>query len=281
MPLAWVTGAGGLIGKYVVKTAPPAWQALGLTRADLDITSLKDVSKVFSRAVPDAIIHCAAISKNPVCDANPAEAHRVNVQGTQILSELAGDLDVPFVFISSDLVFDGRRGSYSEEDPPNPLSVYAETKVEAEAIVRNHSTGIGTIVRTSLNAGHSPTGDRAFNEEMRKAFEAGKTLNLFEDEFRCPIPAEVTARAIWEIVGQPGIFHLCGAERLSRYEIGKLIAENRRDLNPKIARGTLRDYKGSPRSPDTSMDCSKIQAKLSFQLPKFSDWVRQQPLGTL
>jgi dTDP-4-dehydrorhamnose reductase len=278
---AWVTGAGGLIGNYLVKTAPPHWNALGLTRADLDITSLDDVSKVFLRTVPLAIIHCAAISKNPVCDANPAEAQWTNVKGTQVLAELANDFDIPFVFLSTDLVFDGTKGNYNEEDELNPLSVYAATKVEAENIVEKECPREGTIIRTSLNAGHSPTGDRAFNEEMRKAFAEGKTLNLFEDEFRCPIPAEVTARAIWEIVGQPGIFHLCGTERLSRYQIGELIAENRRDLNPKIVRGTLRDYKGSPRSPDTSMDCSKIQAKLSFALPKFSDWARQQPSGTL
>jgi dTDP-4-dehydrorhamnose reductase len=106
-------------------------------------------------------------------------------------------------------------------------------------------------------------------------------LVLFEDEFRCPIPAEITARAIWEIIGQAGLFHLCGAERLSRYEIGELIAANRPELKPKIVRGSLRDYKGSPRSPDTSMSCAKIQQLLSFPLPRFSDWVRAQPIGSL
>ena len=93
--------------------------------------------------------------------------------------------------------------------------------------------------------------------------------------------AESTARAIWETIGEPGIFHLCGSEKLSRAEIGELLAANHPDLNPKIIRGSLRDYKGSPRSPDTSMNCAKIQAKLSFQLPKFSDWVRSQPPGSL
>jgi dTDP-4-dehydrorhamnose reductase len=275
--LAWITGAGGLIGSHLVRTAPPQWKPRPLTRQDLDLTQWERIHELFKKESPELVIHCAAISKNPVCDANPSLAGTVNWQATINLGLAA--LKIPFVFLSTDLVFDGKKGNYVETDLVHPLSIYAQTKADAELFVLQNSRHV--VVRTSLNAGHSPTGDRAFNEEMRRAFAAGNTLNLFEDEFRCPIPAEVTARAIWEIVGESGIFHLCGAERLSRYEIGQLVAANHPELNPKIVRGSLRDYKGSPRSPDTSMDCSKIQAKLSFPLPKFSDWARQQPLGTL
>ena len=277
MPLAWVTGAGGLIGNYLVKTAPRMWRVRGLTRKELDVCNERAVEQQFRLDRPELIIHCAAISKSPVCDADPVRAKKVNTDATVFLSGIAAE--IPFIFFSTDLVFDGKKGNYVETDEVNALSIYAETKVAAErAVLANPNH---TVIRTSLNAGHSPTGDRAFNEDMRAAFKTGRTVNLFEDEFRCPIPAEVTARAIWEIVGEPGIFHLCGAERLSRYEIGELIAANHPELKPRIQRGTLRDYKGSPRSPDTSMNCAKIQAKLSFELPKFSDWARAQPLGTL
>jgi dTDP-4-dehydrorhamnose reductase len=278
-PLAWITGAGGLIGNYLVKTTPTKWEARPLTRADVDLLHFEKVNLLMHLEKPAAIIHCAAMSKNPQCDADPATAMRVNKDATANLAANAAAEKIPFIFLSSDLVFDGKKGNYTESDSPNPISAYGKSKVCAEEIVLSNANQ--AVIRTSLNAGRSPTGDRAFNEEMRAAFKAGRTLNLFEDEFRCPIPAEFTARAIWEIVGESGIFHLCGAERLSRYEIGELVAANRPELNPKIVRGTLRDYKGSPRSPDTSMDCSKIQAKLSFQLPKFSDWARAQSLGSL
>ena len=274
---AYVTGASGLIGSYVIKTAPPEWKLVTVERAQL--LNFDRITGLIRYGEPNAIIHCAAISKSPACDADPETATKINRDVTVNLAATAAWMKIPFIFLSTDLVFDGKKGNYNEADSVNPLSVYAKTKALAEAIVLSNPNQV--VVRTSLNAGHSPTGDRAFNEEMRNAFAAGKMLNLFEDEFRCPIPAEVTARAIWEIVGESGIFHLCGAERLSRYEIGQLVAQNHPELNPKIVRGSLRDYQGSPRSPDTSMDCSKIQAKLSFPLPKFSDWVRQQPLGTL
>jgi dTDP-4-dehydrorhamnose reductase len=276
---AWITGAGGLIGSYLVKAAPANWKARPLHHGDVDLLDFDRVNLLMNVEPPGLIIHCAAMTKNPVCDAHPELAMKVNRDVTVNLAAQAAAQGIRFVFLSTDLVFDGKKGNYKENDAVSPLGIYAKTKAFAEEIVLSNRKQ--TVVRTSLNAGHSPTGDRAFNEEMRKAFAAGQTLSLFEDEFRCPIPAEVTARAIWEIVGESGIFHLCGAERLSRYEIGRLVAANHPELNPKIVRGSLRDYKGSPRSPDTSMDCSKIQAKLSFPLPKFSDWMRQQPIGTV
>jgi dTDP-4-dehydrorhamnose reductase len=129
---------------------------------------------------------------------------------TRVLAEFAAD--IPFLFFSSDLVFDGRKGNYDETAAVNPLSVYAQTKVEAEKIVLANPKH--TVVRTSLNGGLSLKGDRGFNEQTRKAWESGKTLTLFTDEFRCPISAAVTARAMWELAGrnQPGLYHLAGSE---------------------------------------------------------------------
>ena len=104
---------------------------------------------------------------------------------------------------------------------------------------------------------------------MRNEWQAGRTLRLFTDEFRCPIPAAVTARAVWELVerNEPGLYHLAGAERLSRWQIGRLVAERYPRLEPRIEPGSLRDYQGAPRSPDTSLDCTRIQSLLSFPLP--------------
>jgi dTDP-4-dehydrorhamnose reductase len=199
----------------------------------------------------------------------------LNVEVTEHLAHLAAD--IPFVFFSTDLVFDGRKGNYSENDAPNPLSVYAETKVAAERVVLANPRH--TVVRTSLNAGVSPAGHRAFNEQMRAAWEGGETLTLFTDEFRCPIPAVVTARAVWELVQRdtPGLYHLVGAERLSRWEIGRLLAKRWPTLNPKMRAGSLQDYPVAPRSADTSLNCAKAQALLSFSLPKFSQWLEENP----
>lgn len=275
---AWITGAGGLIGNYLVQSAPvssPTFEVIGLTRPQLDLLDFNAVRRRFRRDQPGLVIHCAALSRSPECQAKPDQARRLNVEVTRLLAELAAD--IPFVFLSSDLVFDGLQGNYTESAPVHPLSVYAQTKVAAERIVLANPRH--TVVRTSLNGGTSLTGDRGFNEQLRNAWQTGKALTLFTDEFRCPLSAAVTARALWELVAknQPGLYHLAGAERLSRWRIGELVAGRWPQLHPEITPGSARDYPGAPRSPDTSLNCARLQALLSFPLPGLTDWLRSHP----
>ncbi len=274
----WITGAGGLIGNYLVQLAPQfasSSHAVGLTRETLDLLDTAAVRQAFRELQPAAIVHCAAMTKPPDCQANPKLAHRINIETTALLAELAAN--IPFFFISTDLVFDGRKGNYAETDPVNPLSVYAETKVAAERIVLANPRH--TVIRTSLNGGVSPTGDRGFNEQIRMAWQRGEKLRFFTDEFRSPIHAEFTARACWELFSkqQTGIIHVAGGEKLSRARIGEQLARRCQHLNPKFDTGSLKDYAGVPRSPDTSLDSSKAQAQLSFQLPGLTDWLQENP----
>ena len=244
----------------------------GLTRAQLDLLDFDAVRRAFQEQRPQLVIHCAAVSRSPAAQANPDLARRINVDATAHLAGLAKD--IPFVFFSSDLVFDGITGNYGETATPNPLSIYAHTKVAAETIVLANPRH--TVLRVSLNAGVSLTGDRAFNEQMRLAWQRGETLRFFTDEFRCPIPASVTARVVWELVNQKqtGIFHVAGSERLSRYEMGRLLAARWPYLHPRFVAASAKSYSDVPRPLDTSLNSAKVQALLSFPLPAFSEWLR-------
>lgn len=281
----WVTGAAGLIGNAVVRlaregstgsNAPVAVR--GLARADLDLTDFAAVDRLFAAERPSAVIHCAAMSKSPACQRDPEAAWRVNHAATVHLAALAGG--IPFLLMSTDLVFDGRKGNYVEGDPVNPLSVYAETKVAAERAVLANPRHV--VVRTSLNFGCSPGGRSAFNEEMREAWRSGRTLDLFVDEFRSPIPVSETARVLWDLIlgRHAGLFHVAGRERLSRAEIGGLVAGWCRRAEPglqtPVRHGSLRDYTGAPRSPDTSMDSGKVERLLGRELPGFSQWIGRE-----
>jgi dTDP-4-dehydrorhamnose reductase len=272
----WITGAGGLIGSYLVQTAPAHRRARGLTRPELDLTDMCALKRLFDLEQPHAIVHCAAVSRSTVCQSDPALARLQNVDVTRSLAELARS--VPFVFLSTDLVFDGQQGNYVETDAVNPLSVYGQTKAQAEQLVltrANHS-----VLRTSLNGGTSPRGDRGFNEELRRAWQEGRSVTLFTDEFRCPIPAEVTARAIWALLDnyEGGLYHLAGSQRLSRWEIGRLIAARWPQLEPRLEAASLKTYRGAPRPPDTSLNCAKLQQRLPFPLPGLEDWLRARPM---
>jgi dTDP-4-dehydrorhamnose reductase len=277
--LAWITGAAGLIGNYLVQAAPkfaPQWRLRALTRDQLDLLDFAAVRREFERDQPQFVIHCAAISTVADAQKNPDLARRLNVEATEQLAELAAEIQ--FVFFSTDLVFDGRKGNYTETDAPNPLHLYGETKAAAEEIVLKNPGH--TVVRTSLNGGVSPSGNRSFNEQVRKLLQpAGQGMKLFTDEFRSPIPAVETARAVWELAGKKrvGIFHVAGAEKLSRWQIGQLLIKRWPEIKTKIEPGSAKNFPGPARALDTSLDISKAQAVLSTPLPGLGAWLAANP----
>ena len=279
LPLVWITGAGGLIGNYLVQTAPrfaPQRRVRALTRDQLDLLDFAAVRREFEKDRPQIVIHCAAISTIAGAEADPKLARRLNVEVTKRLAELAAENQ--FVFFSTDLIFDGRNGNYVEADAPNPLHLYGETKAAAEQIVLKNPRHL--IVRTSINGGISRSGNRGFNEQLRRSLQqAGPGMKLFTDEFRSPIPAIETARAVWELSQKncAGIYHVAGAEKLSRWQIGQLLVKRWPEIKTKIEPGSAKDFPGPMRAPDTSLDVSKAQTVLSKPLPGLTEWLAANP----
>lgn len=277
-PRAIITGAAGLIGQYLVNTAPrwaPGWDVQGLSRAEFELTDRLNLEARIRALKPDLLIHCAALSRTKACEQDPDQAYRVNVEVTANLAQLSQD--IPFIFLSSGEVFDGKAGWYSEEDTPNPINVYGKTKLAAERVVLQNPRH--TTVRIVLTSGTSQNGDRSFVEDMCRAAKAGKDVTLYADEFRCPLPVAVIARAIWELVDreQPGLYHLGGSERLSRWEIGEALLPWYPELQGRLVKGSARNHTGSPRPADLSLRCDKIQRLLSFRIPGFREWLAGRP----
>ena len=263
-----------MIGQYLVKTAPrwaPDRDMQGLTRADLDLTDRANVERTWQSIKPNAVIHCAALSRTKDCAQDPEQARRINVEATAYLAQLSRD--IPFIFLSSGEVFDGRTGWYGETDEPNPINVYGQTKLEAERAVLQNPRH--TVVRIVLTAGTSETSNRSFVEDMCRTAKAGKDMTLYEDEFRCPLPAGVIARVIWELVDceQPGLYHLGGSDRLSRWEIGETLLPWCPELKGHLMKGSAWNHVGSPRPADLSLRFDKIQSLLSFRIPGFRGWL--------
>ena len=273
-PLVLITGAAGLIGHYLIKTAPrwaPQWDVRGITRQDVDLTDAACLTGVVRSLKPLAIIHCAALSRTKECEQDSERARRINVEATAHLTQLSQD--IPFIFLSSGEVFDGRTGWYSETDGPNPINVYGQTKLEAERVVLQNPRH--TVVRIVLTAGTSQHGDRSFVEDMCRVAKAGEDVTLYADEFRCPLPAGVIARVIWELVDrkQLGLYHLGGSERLSRWEIGETLLPWCPELKGHLVKGSAGIHVESPRPADLSLRCDKIQSFLSFRIPGFREWL--------
>ncbi len=276
-PRVIVTGAAGLIGRYVVKSASrwaPNWEVHGLSRADLDLTDRVAAEQAWQRLKPHAVIHCAAVSRTKDCEQDPQLARRGNIDATAHLAYLSKD--VPFIFLSSGEVFDGKKGWYCETDRPDPINVYGKTKLEGEQRVLQNARH--AVVRIVLTAGTSQHGDRSFVEEMSRSVKSGKTVTLYGDEFRCPLPAGVIARSVWELLdkGASGLYHLGGRERLSRWEIGQALLPWYPELQGHLVEGSAGGHTGAPRPADLSLNCEKIQALLSFPIPGFRSWLKDR-----
>ncbi len=281
-PIAIVTGAAGLLGSYFIKNASrwaPGWEVRGLSRAELDLTDYDAVDRAWQHLNPSAIIHCAALSRTKDCEQDPQQARRVNVEVTAYLAQLSKD--IPFIFLSSGEVFDGQAGWYRETDQPHPINVYGKTKLEAEQRVLQNPRH--TVVRIVLTAGTSQNGDRSFVEDMCRAAKSGKSMTLYADEYRCPLPAGAIARAIWELSSKnlPGLYHLGGRERLSRWEIGEALLSWYPELQGRLVKGCAHDHIGAPRPADLSLNCEKIQALLSFPIPGFRSWLTDRVHGAV
>ena len=277
----WITGAAGFIGSELVRAAQrvvPTWRIVPIFRETIALENPTAIEARFRIDRPTLILHTAALSRSPDCEANPDLARRTNVGLTRTLVEATGGARM--LLVSTDLVFDGQMGDYRETDSVNPLSLYGETKAEAERLVLARSENL--VVRTSLNFGFSPRGNHAFNEEMANGWRQGKSYRLFVDEFRCPIFASDTARLIWMLLrsdGQ-GLFHLAGSERLSRWDTGLLVANYYQrngqrhfdNWNPECVRveqGSLREYRGAARAPDTSLNCHRLEKQIEESMPSF------------
>ncbi|MBI3357965.1 MAG: SDR family oxidoreductase [Nitrospirae bacterium] len=276
-PRAIVTGAAGLIGRYLVRTAPrwaPDLEVQGLSRAKLELTETLKMEARIRALKPDLLIHCAALSRINACEQDPDLARRINVEATVHLAHLCNE--IPFVFLSSGEVFDGARGWYREGDEANPVNFYGKTKLEAEQRVLQNPRH--TVVRIVLTAGTSRNGDRSFVEDMCRTAKAGKNVTLYVDEFRCPLPAVVIARAIWELARceRPGLYHLGGSERLSRWEMGQALLPWYPELEGRLERGSAQNHTGAPRPADLSLRCDKLQGLLSFRIPGFCEWLARR-----
>ncbi|THJ19327.1 MAG: SDR family oxidoreductase [Nitrospira sp. CG24B] len=276
-PRVIVTGTAGLIGQYFVRSAvrwAPGWEVCGLSRADLDLTDHAAAEQVWRRLKPNAVIHCAAVSRTTECERNPQVARRMNVDTTAYLARLSRD--IPFIFLSSGEVFDGKAGWYQETDEPHPINIYGKTKLEAEQRVLENPRH--TAVRIVLTAGASQYGDRSFVEDMCRSVKNGKQVTLYGDEFRCPLPAGAITRSVWELLDQdaPGLYHLGGGERLSRWEIGQALLQWYPELQGHLVEGSAGEHSGASRPADLSLDCEKIQALLSFPIPGFRSWLKDR-----
>ncbi len=233
-----VTGANGLVGRRVIRmlsqNAEYQVYATSQKRVQFDANVnfftvnlvYSDLNQLIETICPNILIHCAAMASPDACEVDRYSAQKINVEVTTRLAAACRDYGVYMIFLSTDFIFDGLKGNYTEEDTTSPLSYYGETKVEAEKSILDLKIG-ASIVRTSLVIGNDEHLARP-NIALRVIdnLKKGKPFKVPIDQFRTPTDADDLANGIIRLAQKRdnGIFNISGGERISVYELSKKVA---------------------------------------------------------
>ncbi|MFZ1686049.1 MAG: SDR family oxidoreductase [Flavobacteriales bacterium] len=232
-----VTGSNGLLGQKLVAAlrADDGVKLIATSRgADrtpdpdgylyvpMDCTDEPAVSRCFSETHPDVVIHTAAMTNVDACESDPVNCRLQNVTATEHLVNAANTCNAHFILLSTDFIFDGEAGPYREEDVPKPLSIYGQSKLDAERVVMNAGLERWAIARTIIVYGIAPGLSRSNVVLWAKgALEIGQPIKVVHDQWRMPTLAEDLADGCIRIAkrGATGIFNLCGPDGMSILEL--------------------------------------------------------------
>jgi dTDP-4-dehydrorhamnose reductase len=260
-----IIGGSGELGQQVV-LAGREWEthASYLSRprplADevwhqLDITDEGAVSELVTRLRPQVVIHTAISDRDRAKFSSQADFQAAIVHGGRYVAEAAAEVGARCVVLSTDLVFDGRRGNYTEDDPTNPIMPYGQAKADMEAVLLVLESDL-LIVRTSLILTLEPMGKHI--RWIVDALRRGERRDLFTDELRCPIWSDELASALLELadLDYRGVLHVAGPEIMHRYALGMGLAAFY-DLDASLAVPALSAESGLNRPLNCTLDCSR------------------------
>lgn len=271
-----VTGASGQLGSYVLdRLEGSGHEVIGWSRSTrgtrggfpiepVDLIDPDALADALDRTSPDAILHLAAISRVDRVLTDPALAAKVNAEATGTIADRAASNSRRLIFTSTDLVFDGSRPWWREDDPPRPTLAYGRSKAEGERRVLRHPSHL--VARLGLLYGPSRCGRPTFLDGIFDALRRGEPRSLFLDEFRTPLDYATAADALVRLVEAPettGLLHVGGVERVSRFELLRRLAAHAGLPVNLIQANRQADAPGpEPRPADVSLDTSRLVESL-------------------
>lgn len=215
-------------GHEVVSTYMGGKPCPGAKASSLDMTDQDAVESFFSQEMPDRVLLPAAMTDVDECEKRPQLAFSINVEGTMNVAMACKSSGAPLLYVSTDYVFNGLKGSkYYEFETPDPLSIYSKTKLEGERLVIDSSKG-NAVCRVAVLYGWNRLSVKDnFASWIIRSVRAGKEVRLFEDQFVTATYAPHCAKVLMEVSerGLKGVFHTSGPDCLSRYQMGMVIAE--------------------------------------------------------
>jgi dTDP-4-dehydrorhamnose reductase len=277
-----ITGASGLLGLNLALETTPRHTVFGtvnhhtlktdaFTVIQSNLLAPGAVEHLLDDTHPDWVIHCAAIADLEACEADPLLAKQVNTELPHKLASHVARSGARLLHVSTDAVFDGLRGDYSEEDSPSPVGVYSRTKLNGElAVAKADPSAI--IARVNLY-GWSLIGSRSLAEFFYNNLSQGRQAMGFTDVYFCPLLANELADIFISMLYQKlsGVYHVVSSESLSKYDFGVRLAQ-RFNLDSGLINPTSVTQSGliATRSPNLTLRSDKLAYALGSSLPNLS-----------
>ena len=271
----FITGGSGFIGQYLLTALSQKHEVLSeyfsnkfdipdVRQIRLDIRDKNSLKQAVEKFSPNVIIHTAAISKPAVAEnLGKEKVFAVNVEPAKNLAEISNSINAKFVFFSTDLVYDGENNRLKKEtDELKPISIYAKSKVEAEKLVSRFAKNY-LILRIALHYGLPLFGGSNFFAEMLKNLSEGKKVRLFTDQYRTPLDVGETPEIIEKLLEKDianEVINFGGSEKISRYDLGMLLAEICNFDKNLIEPISIDEVKSNILVKDVSMDTGKLKS---------------------
>ena len=282
-----ITGASGLLGINLAQETMNAHDIVAVDRGKLinapfkilngDLLNPGILDSVLDSAQPEWLINCAALADLEACEESPVLARRLNIDLPAQMAKACKERGVSFVHISTDAVFDGEKdGFYTEEDAPNPLSVYSRTKLEGERAVLSENPS--AIVARVNFYGWSLSGRRSLAEFFYNNLTNNKSMSGFTDIKFCPMLVNDTARTLIKMLQRnlSGLYHVVGPQAMSKYQFGVEIARRftlkESEISPK---SILSSGLSARRANNLCLSTHKLSTALGESPPEFSTGLKE------
>ena len=274
-----VTGASGLLGANLALEAAKDHTVFGLVNSlnlhtdafqvlKGDLAESGVIERLLDHTQPDWVIHCAALANVDACETDPARAVQLNTEVPRKLAMNVARGGARLLHVSTDAVFDGVKGNYTESDAPNPLSVYAHTKLDGERAVAEANPD-ALIARVNL-FGWSPSGKRSLAEWFFNNLSIGKSVMGFTDVFFCPLLANDLGQLFLKMLQKQlyGLYHVVAGDCLSKYDFGVHLARLFNFDASLIQPTSVKDSGlAAARSPNLTLNTEKLALALGYPPP--------------
>ena len=239
----------------------------------LDITDRQSVMDMVASFKPSVIINAAAYTNVDKAEVEKEIAYKVNATAVGYLVDAANTFDAKLVHISTDYVFDGENGNYSEDSLPSPINYYGKTKLAGENLVKSKKQNYA-ILRTQVLYGFAPNVKKNFVLWVIDELSKGQSIRVVDDQIGNPTLADELAFALLKVCQRnaTGVFHVSGYETISRYEFARKIAEIF-DLNFDLVKPVKSNEFVQParRPKNSGFICLKAQTELGLNMPSVAD----------